>query len=289
MTQKEFRMDVVVPHLNYDGLCKSLKSLRKYTPPENIGKVILIDQNPTYQKDADEFVDLHIFTKGRNLGFAKSMNVGIRLSDEKYVLLMNDDVEMINIKWVDGIVETFNRYSTALGVNPSSPRNPRASGEEPVNNMGIDYKEEFSEEDYAKMLELGKGHIIDGICMFATIIDKEKLDKVGGVIPGKCWLDEHFWPGGGEDYDLNRRAYMTKNEDNKMSWYRMLGTNLSFIWHWWYSTKRISDGIAGVKHCGSAFSDKWDLASDGKGADIYGHIGKQDIPINIIKPLEDCI
>lgn len=276
------KIDFIVPTLNYSGVKKTLESIRKYTPPENISSVILIDQTKEKQ-DYGDLVDLHIFTNGKNLGYAKCFNMGVRLSDAEYVAIWNDDAECINKRWVQGVEETFNRYENALCVNPASPRNPRASGEEPVNNMGIDYKEEFTEEDYNKMLELGKGHIIDGICMFATIFNREKLDKVAGTIQGKAWMDEYFYPGGGEDYDMNRRAKMTKNEDNKFQGYRCLGTGLSYVFHWWYSTKRVSDGIAGVKHCGSAYSDKW-----GINADIFGKEGKQLVPNNIIRPLEDC-
>lgn len=281
MTSKEFKMDVVVPHLNYEGLYKSLKALREHTPPENIGKVILIDQNSTYQK-VDEFVDIHIYTKW-NFGFAKAMNMGIRLSDADFVLCMNDDVEMIHPKWIGGIVETFNRYGKqALGVNPSSPRNPRASGAEPIYAKGWDYKEKYTEEEYDRMVkEVGKGHIIDGICTWATIFNREKLDLVRGSIPGKCWFDEWFFSGG-EDYDINRRGYMTKRKENDFKGYRMLGTGLSFAIHHWYSTKN-EKGEAKVKHCGRLWPDKW-----GVSADIYGKIGKQMIPMNKIRPLEDC-
>ena len=275
----------IVVHTNYDGLKKTLESIRKYTPANF--NIILIDQNPVYQQ-VDDLVDLHIFTHGKNLGYAKAFNTGIRLSDTKYVSIWNDDAECINSKWWGGIEETFRRYSTtALGVNPSSPRNPRASGEEPVNNMGIDYKDEFPESDYDLMLEKGQGHIIDGICMFATVFDRAKLDKVVGVIPGKAWMDEHFYPGGGEDYDLNRRGYLTKNEENGMRGYRCLGTNLSFIWHWWYSTKRLNDGVAGVKHCGNQWSDKWGTIEGGN-VDLYGKLGTQISPMNKIRTLEEC-
>lgn len=186
-------------------------------------------------------------------------------------------------------METFRRYDKqALCVNPSSPRNPRASGDIPVNHPGFDYKEDWTEEDYDKMVsEIGKGHVIDGICTFASVFNRERLDKVFGSIPGKCWFDEFFYPGGGEDYDLNRRAYMTKIPENDYHGYRMLGTGLSFVWHWWYSTKRASDGVAGVKYCGSAWTDKWGTA-DGGNPDIYGKVGKQTIPDNIIRPLEGC-
>lgn len=287
MEKGEFIIDVVMPHNNYDKVRNSLESLRKHTPPENLGQVIFIDQSKEYQQ-VDDLVDLHIFTHGKNLGYAKCFNIGCRLSDAKYILLLNDDVEFINKRWVDGVEETFKRYSTtALAVNPSSPRNPRASGDIPVNNMGIDYKEEFTEEDYDEMLRQGQGHIIDGICMFATIFDREKLDKVAGVIPGKAWMDEHFYPGGGEDYDMNRRGYLTKNEENGFRGYRCLGTNLSFIWHFWYSTKRSSDGVAGVKHCGNQWSDKWGTIEGGN-VDLYGKTGNQVVPLNKIRTLEEC-
>jgi len=208
------------------------------------------------------------------------MNLGIRLSDTPFVSCWNDDCECLNKKWWDGVMETFKRYSTAVGVNPASPRNPRASGEAPIDAPGWGYRE-FTEEEYDKMVkELGKGYIIDGICTFATVFKREKLDKVGGTIQGKCWFDEYFYPGGGEDYDLNRRAYMTKNEDNELRGYRMLGTNLAYVYHWWYSTKRASDGVAGVKHCGRAWNDKW-----GDDPDIYGKRGNQLIPDNIIREL----
>ena len=278
------KIDFVIPHLNYSGLKKTLASIRRNTSPENIGSIILIDQNKEYQK-VDDLVDLHIYTNGVNLGFAKAVNMGIRLSDAKYVSCWNDDCECINKKWVEGIKETFDRYETALGVNPSSPRNPRASGAEPVDEW--EYKEDFSDEEYDKLVkEHGKGHIIDGICTWATIFDREKLEKVAGVIPGKCWYDEYFYPGGGEDYSLNRQAYMTKNSDNKMRGYRMLGTGLSYVWHWWYKTKK-EDGKEGVKYAGDLWHKKWGIMGEGN-PDIFGRTGKQLVPMNTIRALEDC-
>lgn len=271
---------IIVPLLNYEGYRKTLESIRKHTPPNFY--LIAIDQWQEPRQDINDLVDLHIITGGKNLGYAKCFNTGIRLSDTKYVSIWNDDCECINKRWWDGVQETFDKYETALCVNPSSPRNPRAAGEAPINAPGVEYKEEFSEEEYDKLLEAGKGHVIDGICMFATIFDREKLNKVAGTVPGS-WMDEWFYPGGGEDYDMNRRAYLTRNEDNNLRGYRCLGTSLAFVWHWWYSTKRTSDGVAGVKHCGNQWPDKW-----GIDADIYGKTGKQLVPHNIIRPLDQC-
>jgi len=258
-----------------------LEKLHKHTPPNFY--VILVDQNEVYQQ-VDDLVDVHI-RPNRNLGFAKACNWGIRLSDTPFVTLMNDDVEMLNVKWWDGIIETFKRYDKqALCVNPSSPRNPRASGDIPVNHPGWDYKEEFTEEEYDKMVkEIGKGHIIDGICMWCPVFKREALDKVKGNIPG-VWLDEVFWPGGGEDYDMNRRGYLTKNESNELRGYRCLGTGLSFSFHWWYSTVSPKTGKTGVKDAGTTYYDKWAVHGEGM-PDIYGRTGKQEIIMNTLREL----
>ena len=267
----------VIPHLNYPDLRKTLESIHRNTP-KNF-RIILVDCNKEYQQ-VDDLIDYHVFAPNKVLGFAKAVNLGIRLADTEYVSVWNDDCECINPQWWDDTMEVFERYSTALGVNPSSPRNPRAAGEEPINPL-VDYKPDFTDEEYEDIKNKCGKHIIDGICTFATVFRKDRLDKTAGTIPG-CWFDEYFYPGGGEDYDLNRRARLTKNKDNNLSGYRMLGGG-GYVWHWWYSTKK-PDGKPGVKHCGTAYSDKW-----GVDADIFGNKGKQLVPDNIIKPLEECL
>lgn len=252
-------IDFVVPTYNNPNLRKSLLSLRRNTLPENIGKVILIDQHETYQ-EVDDLVDIHV--KTGKLGFCKASNVGIRLSDACYVMVLNDDVEFLNPKWVEGIEETFRRCDNALGVNPSSPRNPGSPGGPCVDEW--EYKENMSDEEYNRLvMEHGKGFVIDGICTYATVFNRKLLDKVQGVVPGKAWFDEYFF-NGGEDYDMNRRAYM--------SGMRMLGTGLSYVWHWWYGS---NDGKCNYSN---KFNEKW-----GNDSDIYGKDGLQEVPQNIVR------
>jgi GT2 family glycosyltransferase len=265
----------VIPHNNYEGLRQTLESIHRNTP-KNF-KIILIDQNPIYQ-EVDDLVDLHIYTNGKNLGFAKCMNMGIRLSDTPWVSCWNDDCECINPQWWEDTMEVFSRYSTALGVNPGSPRNPKAAGEEPI-NPHFEYKPDFNDEEYSKIKDVMGRHIIDGICTFATVFKRDRLDLVAGTVPG-CWYDEYFYPGGGEDYDLNRRAYMTKSPENEFKGYRMLGGG-GYVWHWWYSTKK-ANGETGVKHCGNAWFNKWGIEGEGN-PDIYGKTGKQLVPNNVIR------
>jgi len=266
----------VIPYLNNkDGIKRCLETLYKYTP-HNF-RVILVDQSE--EGLPQEIIDkTHLYIRSyRKLGFAKATNTGIRLADTKYVTALNDDVEFINIKWWDGIEKTFAKYDKALGVNPTSPRNLDAGGT-PVSEW--EYKKEYTDEEYNQLIErfgkiqrdgkaLDQYCFIDGICTWCTVYRKDLLDKVG-------LYDETFPAGGGEDYDLDRVAYL--------SGYRMIGTGMSIVWHWWCTTKNKVGAYNLVTEGYNKFKSKWgslkDVDEKGKmlQPDIYGKIGKTEIP-----------
>lgn len=280
-TKEEFVFDVVIPHLNFSGLKKMLETLRKKTDPMHIHKVILIDQNPEHY-DYSEWIDTHIVTK--NLGFSRACNMGIQISRTPFVFVANDDIEFLHPRWVDGIVDVFNRYGKrCLAANPNSTRNPKASGDEPVDHPDFPPKDEWSDEDYNKVLQSDVGkYVYDGICTWGTIFNREKLEKVESVIPGKCYFDETFKLGG-QDYKLNYDAYLTKNEDNDFQGYRMLGGG-GVVRHLWYSTKKEDTGKAGVKF-DNTFNEICGLWEDDKliePPDIYGQKGIKKIIKNTI-------
>lgn len=273
-------------HLNNPMVRRALETLRKNTPPNFY--VILIDQNKE-KNDYGDLVDVHIRT--RPLGFGKAANTGIRLADTKYVTVCNDDIEFLHPKWWDSVMNVFERYGEqCLAVNPSSPRNLDGGGiPTDHDDKRFHHKEEWTEAEYDEMVkEVGKGYIIDGICTWATVFDKERLNLVKGTIPDKCWFDELYFSGG-EDYDLNRRAYLTKREENGFKGYRMLGDGGSFIWHWWCETKNnlkdtpfAMDGYEVFNKSTKIFKEKW-----GAEADIWGRDGRTEVPMNIIKQLDE--
>lgn len=254
------KLDIVIPHLNHPDFQVGIDSLRRNTPEGVLNKIIFINQSDHQVKN----VDLEI--KCDNLGFAKAMNTGLRLSDAEYVMCLNDDVVFLNPKWWEGIMATFNDYSTALCVNPSSVCDPDGAGGTVVME-GFQYKENYSDEEYARLLNPS---VIDGICMWGPVFKREMLDKVGGVVPGKAWFDERFRFGGGEDYDLNRRAYL--------SGMRCLGTGKSYVWHHWFKTVHPLTGHSGVKDDGPTWRDKW-----GEDPDLYGNQGSKVIPTNVVR------
>ncbi len=257
-------LDIIIPHLNYPDFQVGIDTLRRNTPPWVINKIIFINQSPDHHP---KNVDIEI--KCDNLGFAKALNTGIRLSDAEYVGCLNDDVVFFNNQWWQGVMETFNDYSTALCVNPSSVCDPDGVGGTKIME-GFEYKEDYTDEEYKKLLN---SSVIDGICMWFPIFKRERLDQVQGVIPGKAWFDERFFPGGGEDYDLNRRGYL--------SGMRSLGTGKSYVWHWWHKTKHPISGQEGAKDDSATWLSKWEL--NGEMPDIYGQKGNKVVPTNIIR------
>ena len=197
-----------------DFINRCLDTLYQYTTCDF--RVVLVDQtvDGMYDQVKDK-VDLYLRSKRTNLGFAKSMNEGMIHAlhwKSKFITACNDDIEFINSAWWNGAIEVWNRYPTCAVVNPAAimDRNdtPR-----------IPYKETYTDEEYFSLL---KPWVIDGICMWMPIFPRERLLEVG-------LYDERFYPGGGEDYDWNTRAYKKG--------YRCLGTFNSFVWHWWGKSK----------------------------------------------------
>jgi GT2 family glycosyltransferase len=240
----------------------------RYNNPEEF-RVIVIDQtkNGFYDKVKDK---THLYIRPKvNLGFSKSMNEGIVHAlhwKSDYVILCNDDIEFINRRWWDGIMEVFNRISNAMVVNPGGVLDRGAPPR-------IPYKETFSEEDYDKLVEMGHGGIIDGICMWMPVFPRKTLEVIGP-------LDEEYFPGGGEDYDYNARIFKYGG--------RALGTLNSWVWHWWGSSKTTmgvdnadeerynkpvekQEPLPPFKETWNSLSDKW---PNGK-FDIYNPTGER--------------
>lgn len=240
---------------------RCLETLYKYTDMIN-NRVVVVDQTLNGLPD-DKRVHLKL-RPHRNLGFSKSMNEGIIHGlrwGSKYITCMNDDIEFIDSRWWRGIEETFKIDPRILAVNPNSPREPGwGYGLDHGKYIDlIDYKEEFTAEDYNFLLagdftqvreriinsgnlsEEVKGNwqrgyglpshkvgVIDAIATWCTVFKYDFFVKFG-------MFEEKYYPGGGEDYDMDARCY---RDD-----FRMVGTTKSWVWHWWGSSKDCQEKV----------------------------------------------
>ena len=213
----------------------------------------MIDQSLRgISKDLHDKITLLLRPK-YNLGFAKSMNEGILHAmywGSDYVICANDDIEFINKDWWGGILDTFKKYSTGMVVNPASIADRNA---EPR----IPYKEEYTDLEYLKLLEMGGESVLDGICMWCPVFPRSTIEKIG-------LFDERFFPGGGEDYDYNGRVYKAGG--------RCLGTMGSWLVHHWGQSKDVAgsqdEALPPHQKPWNNLSELWPQSFD-----IYGNCG----------------
>jgi GT2 family glycosyltransferase len=280
----EKKLTVIVPLIRDDLIERMLETLYEYTPPGTF-YVYLIDQtihgvNAT--KLRNKYRNLMVIRTPKsdihytgNLGFAQATNLGVRLCQTPYFMMCNDDVEFIHPAWLDGVWDTYRMVEKATPTSPAMIVNPasirladwsvgRASGDD---FDIIPYKDKYSEEDWRHLtqddlyvnehLTIKPGSVIDGVTMYASVVDTEKFLKVG-------YLDEKYYPGAGEDYDYSCRA--------RMFGYRCVGTTLSWVWHAWSSTfKDIRDkeeikDLVIPELSWNHNHEKW-----GQGFDIWGY------------------
>lgn len=234
-----------------DYIEKALKTLYEKTPDINF-RVIVVDQTKDgiYGKVAP-YADLIIRNPNRiNMGFAKANNEGILHAlhwGSKYIACCNDDIEFLDPRWYQGIMEQYKAFPEMMAVCPASPIEPGwGYGYEkdhwvPGNSCPswgvlvgeniypkgpdgkpITLEEARTEEGYNKLLAHRQGHI-EGFAGWFVVFKRETLEKVG-------LYDETFGPGGAEDYNYVHRIYLKGG--------RASATMRSFIWHWWSVSRK---------------------------------------------------
>lgn len=236
----------IIPVVRQDLLPRCLETLYKYTEPNFY--VFVIDQtidglNPNHR---DTYPNLMIIRTPKtethklgNLGHSQATNLGIRLAQTPYVTFLNDDVEFVHSGWWQGILDTFTKvreatpHRPAMLINAASIKLPDWSVGKPQgeDHYILPYKENYGDEDWDFLvkdshyvnehLTIEPGSVIDGINLYCSVADREKLLEVG-------LLDEYWYPGMANDYDLSCRASMLG--------YRCVGTTLSWVFHHWSKT-----------------------------------------------------
>lgn len=245
-------LTVIIPIIRLDMIERCLETLYKYT--DNIFYCYVIDQSvrgmdmSLRQKYKNLMIirtpktDLHVTG---NLGFTQATNLGLTLAQTPYVMFLNDDCEMVNGGWWQGVMDTFEKVERETGsLSPLPPEQQRpamlvnlASIKLPDWSVGrpagddhyiLPYKTEYTQADWDWLvnephyvnpeLTIKPDTVIDGINLYASVADTQKLLEVG-------LLDELFYPGGADDYDLCCRA--------SMHGYRCVGSTYTWAFHHW--------------------------------------------------------
>lgn len=233
----------VIPVIRTDLIERCLKTLYAYT--ERNFYVIVVDgsRDGIDMSLRDRFSNLMIIRTPKtdihytgNLGHSQATNLGVQLAQTPYVTFLNDDVEFVHKGWWQGILDTFEKVEQAtptrpaLMVNAASIKLPDWSVGRPKghDHYILPYKENYTDEDWRFLVDephyvnehltIQPGSVIDGINLYCSVVDTKRLLEVG-------LIDEFWYPGNANDYDLCARA--------SMFGYRCVGSTLSWVFHHW--------------------------------------------------------
>lgn len=113
-------ISIITINYNQTNLtCEFLRSLTKLDYPSY--EVIVIDNyskgNPTTLITVN-FPSVRFFRTKKNLGFTGGNNLGMRLAQGEYFLLLNNDTEVIDPKFIEKLLAPFRQHESVAMVSP---------------------------------------------------------------------------------------------------------------------------------------------------------------------------
>lgn len=112
------RVSVIIPNWNgRDLLADCLNSLKNQSYQDF--EIILVDNGSTDSSVdyvTSYFSQVKIIKLTENFGFARAINEGVRLSQAKYVVLLNNDTSC-DKNWLSSLVECVDRHPEVVSVN----------------------------------------------------------------------------------------------------------------------------------------------------------------------------
>lgn len=202
-------IDIIIPIYNaYEYVEECIKSVIKYTNLNENNLILINDCSPD-KKIMDllnnfkiQYLDknMTIINNEKNLGFVKSVNIGMKTNIGNDVVLLNSDTEVTK-SWLEKMQECAYSNKYIATVTPFTNNGTIAS----VPNFGEDniIPENMNLDEYAKMIEECSSKIYpeiptgNGFCLY---IKREALNNIG-------YFDEElFEKGYGEENDFCFRA-----------------------------------------------------------------------------------
>lgn len=174
--EKRFKktVSIVIPTYNHiDDLKLCVSSILNNTKMNNVELIIVsngsTDGTDDYVKNLGSHYDVKLVSVPAAIGYTKATNLGMKISSGKYVILLNNDVQVLSNNWLDLLIDPIIKDK----------------------KIGITGPLKFwwpCEQTFR-----------EAMAFWCVAISREVIDKIG-------YLDEIFSPGMGEDGDYSIRA-----------------------------------------------------------------------------------
>ena len=204
-------IDVIIPVYNAcEDAVNCIKSVIQETTVPCVIRVIDDCSDLTTQQALEAIQinqpNVHVYRNEKNIGYTKSVNVGLSKSNSDWVVILNSDT-IVSKGWLEGLYECAISDDRVGMVGPLSnaaswqsvPYIHDKNGDWHLNPL----PEKYSVNDFSALVEkcsekqFPQTKVINGFCQF---INKKMLEEIG-------YLDEVAFPQGyGEENDMCARA-----------------------------------------------------------------------------------
>jgi len=205
MNQEKKRVALIITTYSQgELLIKFLDSIIKKTKYPNY-KIYFIDDSSNGEigkRIKKRFPTIDVQINKENLGCSKSYNLGMKRAIKQYnpgyILLLNDDMEIIKEGWLEKMTEVgeLNKNAGILGCRVLYPD----KSAQWIAEKGR-IKSYMKKGIFVKSIEMRKNQEVSEIIGCCFLIKKEVIDRIG-------FWDEKFSPAYGEESDYCFRARM---------------------------------------------------------------------------------
>ncbi len=222
-------VDIIIPVFNgYDFFKNCLESILKYTNTPH--RIIVINDKSKEELllnylgglKKSKLKNLIILNNKKNLGFVKSVNIGMKFSKDNDVLLLNSDT-VVTKDWLKKLHSCAYSSETIATVTPLS--NNAAYCSVPDFERENEIPEGFTIDSFAALIEEKSLMLYPeiptgvGFCMY---VKREALDSVG------FFEEKYFGRGYGEENDFCMRAkkagFVNALDDSTFVYHKGSGT-----------------------------------------------------------------
>lgn len=179
------KYDIVIPHYGVEervtGLAlKCLKTIREYSQDY---RLILVDNGGAKElaEELDKHAEVLLITNATNQGFVKAVNAGLAVATAPYVVLLNNDTEVVP-GWLDDLAAPLVGHNAMSG--------PRTTAQ-------MSWQGRAAPPSTLENVVLSKTAML---AFFCVMFRKDMLEQVG-------LLDEEFGVGLGDDDNYCARVH----------------------------------------------------------------------------------
>lgn len=184
-------ISVIIPTLFKEQLLRNIEQNLRFLKE---CEIIVVNDNPkrSLKTDLKKFRNIVLIENSQNLGFALSVNKGVKKATKKYLMLLNDDVLLLDNNYKKAFAH-FDKDTSLFAVSFAQKEKDNST----VGKNVLYWKRGLIFHSKANNLKFGQNAWADG---GACLIDKNKFLQLGGLDP---IYSPFYW----EDIDLSYQAW----------------------------------------------------------------------------------